>query len=269
MGKGEAPARMAKGGRRVKILGGVPVRERGGSGGLSLARRRGVSVETPAGAGRGRQAALARACLVNGDAPNPPAAGRGWSAGAQFPAKQPGRGERRVLRSTGLKAIAAMSRNRVIGRGGGLPWHLPGEFRWFREATLGHAVLMGRRTFEGLPGGPLPGRWNLVATRQGFSRPPGEGGEVEIVPDLAAFQPERHEAAGRTVFVAGGESVYRQMLPRCTELWLTVIDQDVGDGDTFFPPFEEQFDPAGTLRRGAGFEVRRFLRRPPPRVRDR
>ena len=169
-----------------------------------------------------------------------------------------------MLRSAGLKAIAAMSRNRVIGRGGGLPWCLPEEFRWFREATLGHAVLMGRRTFEGLPGGPLPGRINLVATRRGVTPTPGEGSEVEVVADLVAFRPESYETGGRTVFVAGGESVYRQMLPRCTELWLTVIDRDVEDGDTFFPPFEGQFDFAGTLRRGAGFEVQHFLRQGQP-----
>ncbi len=175
-----------------------------------------------------------------------------------------------MLRSAELKAIAAMSRNRVIGRGGGLPWRLPEEFRWFREATLGHTVLMGRRTFEGLPGGrPLSGRCNLVATRQALSMPSGEGSEVGIVADLAAFRPERHETAGRTVFVAGGESVYRQLLPRCTELWLTVVDRDVEDGDTFFPPFEGLFRLAGTLRRGAGFEVRRFLRGELPGVPDR
>ena len=158
-----------------------------------------------------------------------------------------------------------MSRNRVIGRGGGLPWRLPEEFRWFREATFGHAVLMGRRTFEGLPGGdPLPGRVNLVATRRGLSFTPGVSGDpedVRIVPDLVAFRPEDYETAGgREVFVAGGAEVYRQMLPRCAELLLTLVDRKVTDGDTFFPPFEDLFRFGETIRRGVGFEVRRYVR---------
>ena len=173
-----------------------------------------------------------------------------------------------MLRSGRVKAIAAMSRrDRVIGRGGGLPWRLPEEFRWFRETTLGHAVLMGRRTFEGLPGGgPLPGRVNLVATRRGLSFAPEASGSppegVRIVPDLAAFRPEDYETAGggREVFVAGGAEVYREMLPRCAELLLTLVDREVADGDTFFPPFEDLFRAAGTIRHGVGFEVRRYVR---------
>ncbi len=166
-----------------------------------------------------------------------------------------------MLRSGRVKAIAAMSRNRVVGRGGGLPWHLPEDFAWFREATLGHVVLMGRRTFESLPNGrPLPGRRNLVATRGEL--PPGAGGagEVEIVPDLAGFRPELYEVGGREVFVAGGADVYRQMLPRCAELLLTLLERDVEHGDAFFPAFEDGFWLAGTIRRGAGFEVRRYVR---------
>ena len=77
-----------------------------------------------------------------------------------------------------MKAIAAMSLNRVIGRGNQIPWHLPEDFKWFKRTTLGHAVLMGRKTFESL-GKPLPGRRNLVV-----SRGPALAG-VEMVHDLA------------------------------------------------------------------------------------
>lgn len=164
-----------------------------------------------------------------------------------------------VLRWPRVKAIAAMSRNRVIGRAGGLPWHLPEEFAWFREATLGHVVLMGRRTWDGLPGGrPLPGRLNLVASRRALPRPPG-GALVERVTDLADFRPEDYAAGGREVFVAGGAEIYQQLLPRCSELLLTLVDREVRDGDTFFPPFENDFVCAGTVRRGDGFQVRRYL----------
>ena len=81
-----------------------------------------------------------------------------------------------------MKAIAAMSLNRVIGRAGNLPWHLPEEFRWFKQTTSGQAVLMGRKTFDSL-GRPLPNRTNIVVTREG--QIPG----VETVRDLAAFDP--------------------------------------------------------------------------------
>lgn len=166
-----------------------------------------------------------------------------------------------MLTSARVKAIAAMSRNRVIGRRGGLPWRLPEDSRWFRETTMGHAVLMGRRTFEGLPGGrPLPGRLNLVATRGAAPRFPPGSGEVEWVRELAAFRPEVYGAGAREVFVAGGAEVYRQMLPRCAELLLTVVDQDVADGDAFFPPFEDEFRFTGVIRRGERFEVRRYQR---------
>ena len=89
-------------------------------------------------------------------------------------------------------AIAAMTRHgRVIGRAGKTPWHLPGELRWFKQATTGGAVLMGRKTFEAI-GRPLPGRLNLVATRG--SLPPGldSGAGLQVIHELAAFQPEAY-----------------------------------------------------------------------------
>lgn len=159
-----------------------------------------------------------------------------------------------------MTAIAAMSRNRVIGKGGRLPWQLPEELRWFRQATLGHAVLMGRRTFDALGGKPLGGRLNLVATRRsasGFA--PAEN--VEIIPDLSAFRPEPYETLARQVFVIGGEEIYRLLLPRCAELLLTLVNREIEGGEAFFPPFEDQFRLAGVLRRGPEFEVRRYRAR--------
>src|SRR3954471_10540079 len=82
-----------------------------------------------------------------------------------------------------MNAIAAMSLNRVIGQGGHLPWHLPEEFRWFKQTTSGGVVLMGRKTFDSL-GRPLPNRLNLVVSRT------GERAGAEMVRDLAAFDPE-------------------------------------------------------------------------------
>ncbi len=152
-------------------------------------------------------------------------------------------------------AIAAMTRRgRVIGRAGRTPWHLPEEMRWFREATAGAAVLMGRKTFESI-GRPLPGRLNLVATRG----PLVEGTDVQTVPDLAAFRPDLY--APRPVWVIGGQAVFAQTLKLCVAVYLSLVDVEVDGGDAFFPAFEEDFPCAETIRRGVGFEVVRFLRR--------
>ena len=153
-------------------------------------------------------------------------------------------------------AIAAMTRvGRVIGRAGKTPWHLPAELRWFKEATADGVVLMGRRTFEAI-GRPLPGRLNLVATRGSLAGKP----DVRTVADLAAFRPESY--APRVVWVIGGAEVFSQTLPRCEAVYLSLMDQEVADGDTFFPTFESDFPVAETVRRETGFEVVRFSRRP-------
>lgn len=144
-----------------------------------------------------------------------------------------------------------MAANRVIGRAGGLPWHLPEDFRWFKRVTMGHVLLMGRRTFEGI-GRVLPGRRTLVLSRGGFAR---EG--VETVDTLDAVD---RVAAGAQVYVCGGADVYRQALPRCAELYLTRV---VGapEGDAWFPEFESAFELRGILLQGEGFEVEHWVRR--------
>ncbi len=158
-----------------------------------------------------------------------------------------------------MKAIAAMSENRVIGRAGTLPWHLPEDFRWFKQTTLGQGVLMGRKTFDSLGGKPLPGRLNLVVTRGAAGRLP-QVENVVAVPDLAGFRPEDY--AVPEIFVAGGEEIYRQTLPRCAELLLTLVHRDVPDGDAFFPPFEHLFDFAEDVLVRPEFTVRRYVRKP-------
>ena len=150
----------------------------------------------------------------------------------------------------GLRAIAAMSLNRVIGKDGELPWHIPEDFKWFKKTTSGQAVVMGRKTYESL-GGPLPNRRNLVVTHQ---KDLGEG--VEIVHDLGAFRPEDYSC---DVWVIGGGEIYRQMLDRCEELYLSVIPREV-DGDAFFPEFEDKFEFVGTVLKHPDFEVRRYRR---------
>lgn len=152
-----------------------------------------------------------------------------------------------------LKAIAAMAQNRVIGRAGTIPWHIADELRWFKQATTGQTVIMGRNTFESL-GRPLPNRRNLVVSR---------GGEIEgvtVVRDLSNFDPAAYAAPGTDIYVMGGAEIYAQLLPQCSELLLTVLPRAV-EGDTLFPAFEQWFEFRETLLVHAEFEVRRYVRR--------
>lgn len=149
-------------------------------------------------------------------------------------------------------AIAAVALNGVIGRGCGIPWHLPEDFKWFKVVTMGHVLVMGRRTFESI-GRPLPGRETIVLTRGAWTRPGVRTApSFEQLP-LAADDPRR-------VFIAGGAEIYRQALPLCGELLLTRVKRAV-EGDVFFPPFENLFELAGTIRETPEFDILRYRRR--------
>jgi dihydrofolate reductase len=150
-----------------------------------------------------------------------------------------------------LVAIAAMARNRVIGHQGRLPWSYPEDLKFFKATTMGCPVLMGRSTYESI-GRPLPGRLNLVLSRQ-WQGAPG----VRVIRDLAELD-LASQGAGR-VFVIGGSQVYEQLLPRCAELYLTWIDREV-PGDAFFPPFEPLFGPPEVLKQSGELEFRLYRR---------
>ena len=115
-----------------------------------------------------------------------------------------------------FKAIAAMSLNRVIGSAPTrIPWHLPKDFEWFKQTTMGHVLVMGRKTFESI-GRPLPGREMIVLTR---SAEPIPG--VRTIGDLDALDQE-NDFGGRTIFICGGAEVYAQALgnvPTCSSRW--------------------------------------------------
>ena len=126
-----------------------------------------------------------------------------------------------------------MSRNRVIGADGGLPWHLPDELRYFMRTTLGKPVIMGRRTFESLEQ-PLPGRRNIVLSRSGF-RAPG----VHTAATLdAALAVAAEDAASDACFVIGGAAPYAEALPRADRLYATTVEACL-PGDTVMPAFDE------------------------------
>lgn len=128
-----------------------------------------------------------------------------------------------------LTLVAAMARGRVIGRGGAMPWHLPADLRHFKEVTLGHPVIMGRRTFESI-GRPLPGRTNVVISRSHPELPP----EVYLADSLPSALAE--VAGGGPAMVIGGGQIYAEALPLARRLELTLIDAEI-DGDTWFPEF--------------------------------
>jgi len=126
-----------------------------------------------------------------------------------------------------LAIIAAVGRNRAIGNAGKLPWHLSEDLKRFKRLTTGHAILMGRKTWESI-GRPLPGRRNVV-----LSSSPVPGVETYASAEDAL----RALASAERVFVIGGGTVYAQLLDRADELYLTLVDREV-EADTFFPPYE-------------------------------
>ena len=132
-----------------------------------------------------------------------------------------------------LTMVAAVSRNGVIGRDGGLPWHIPGDLAFFKRTTMGHAILMGRRTYDSV-GKPLPGRRNIVVTRQSSLVIPG----CEVVHSLAEAIEVARAGGDTDPHVVGGSSLYTEAMPLATRLILTEVDQDISDGDTFFPDFD-------------------------------
>jgi dihydrofolate reductase len=129
-----------------------------------------------------------------------------------------------------LSLVAAVARGEVIGRGGTLPWHLPEDMARFRELTMGHPVVMGRRTWDSLPDRfrPLPGRRNVVVTRNETWAADGaeRAGSLDDALELLEDTPQG--------FVIGGAEVFAEALPLADELLLTEIDLEV-EGDTFFP----------------------------------
>jgi len=153
-----------------------------------------------------------------------------------------------------LCAIAAMAKNRVIGNGNAIPWHIPDDFKFFKQTTMGGILLMGRKTFESI-GHPLPGRVTVVLSRA--SVPVAETENLFWISDISELEKIAPE---RKIFVAGGAEIYRQFLPHCAELFLTSVDAEPA-GDAFFPEFEPFFDAGTEIIRGENFVIKKYLRR--------
>jgi dihydrofolate reductase len=127
-----------------------------------------------------------------------------------------------------IAVVVAVSRNGVIGRAGGLPWHISSDLRRFKAITMGKPVIMGRKTWESLPKKPLPGRQNIVVTRQKNYQAEG----AVVAPDTASALAVAGEVA--EICVIGGGEIFIKLLAKTDRIYLTEVDLEV-EGDTLFP----------------------------------
>jgi dihydrofolate reductase len=162
-----------------------------------------------------------------------------------------------------ISLVVAASRNGVIGKDGGLPWHISSDLKMFKQITMGKPVIMGRKTWDSLPRKPLPGRRNIVVSRTIDIAPLGAAaaGSIEEAFELAEVD---HTAE---IAVIGGGEIYRLFWPMADQIYLTEVDVDV-EGDTFFPKINpEEWDllEAVAYDRGpndsAGFVLKKYKRR--------
>lgn len=125
-----------------------------------------------------------------------------------------------------IRMIVAAGRDGAIGRGGDLIWHLPGDLRRFRQLTMGHPLIMGRKTWESLPKKPLPGRRNIVVTRDPEYR--ADGAETASSPEEAMTM-----VAGEEAFIMGGAQIYEATLPLVSRIDLTLVEAECEGADAW------------------------------------
>ncbi len=152
-----------------------------------------------------------------------------------------------------LTGVVAMTPERVIGREGTLPWHLPEDLAFFKRTTSGHPIVMGRKTYESI-GRPLPKRRNIVLTRD----PDWSAAGVEVIHNIADLE-QLPDLQGR-VFIIGGAEIYKAFMPVMDDLLVSHVSETHA-GDTHFPEFEAEFPDSEVLETHPGFVVRRHLRR--------
>lgn len=138
-----------------------------------------------------------------------------------------------MMKPLRISILVAMASNRVIGRGNALPWHLPEDLKHFKALTMGHSIIMGRRTHESI-GKPLPGRQNIILTRQKNYHV--EGTIVVHSIDEALQICYEDKVNRKECFIIGGADLFQQTLARCHRMYITEIQQCF-KGDTFFPRF--------------------------------
>ena len=138
-----------------------------------------------------------------------------------------------------ISLIVVHDLNRVIGQDNKMPWHIPNELAYFKEKTMGKAIVMGRSTFESI-GRPLPGRLNIVITRNNSYRAEGVT-VVHSIEEAIKVANKHHE----DVMVIGGEQIFKEVLPYADLLYITLIEHKF-KGDTFFPSYEQNWEVMST-----------------------
>lgn len=161
-----------------------------------------------------------------------------------------------------ISIVCAMGRNRAIGFRNRLLWRIPDDLKRFKRLTLGHPIVMGRKTFESI-GKPLPGRTNIVVSRDPAFAPVGcqVCHSLEAALDAAARSP----GGNQEVFIIGGGEVYAQSLPQADRLYLTLVDDTPADADVFFPDYSRfavQGDPEPHQDGPLSFSFVNLVRRP-------
>ncbi len=157
---------------------------------------------------------------------------------------------------TRLALVVAVAENGVIGNAGTLPWRIPEDMKWFREVTSGKPCVMGRKTWESLPKRPLPGRTNIVVTREQAYRADGAVVVASLEAAIAAAEKERPEE----IAILGGSQIFAEALPRADRLYLTRVHAVV-EGDTYFPDYDRsawqitQRAPLTTSSTGIAFDI--------------
>lgn len=143
------------------------------------------------------------------------------------------------MQKSRVSIVVAMGHGRAIGKDNALLWHIPDDLKRFKALTFGHPVIMGRKTWESLPEQfrPLPGRTNIVVTRQADYEAPGAtvANSLEDARAVAA-----RALGGEEIFIIGGAQLYAEALPSTHRLYLTLID-DTKEGDAHFPEYESEF----------------------------
>ena len=160
-------------------------------------------------------------------------------------------------------AITAMNRQRVIGKGMSIPWHISEDLKRFSTLTSGHTVLMGRKTYESLPSKfrPLPNRLNVVITNKSEELKVEEGVIVckSPVDFVQSCLDENYSLSSNIIWIIGGERIYRSTINLWDEVYLTLVEND-DEGDAYFPMFEKAFSLDYTQKR-EGYEFRHYVRK--------
>ncbi|WP_143435399.1 dihydrofolate reductase [Henriciella aquimarina] len=154
--------------------------------------------------------------------------------------------------SVKLSMIVARSRNGIIGRDGGLPWKLSDDLKFFKRTTMGHPIIMGRHTWESLPRKPLPGRQNIVISKDWAYAAIGARVYSNLNAAINAAKAIANKDGVEEVFIIGGQSLFERAMPLTDILYISEVDAEI-DGDVSFPGFDEsEFEEVATSRFEAG-----------------